>query len=191
LISSDIAKAMMADGPRAAALSLGAVLVICWLAFRGSGVKGRLGVHRARLRMSMASMASLFVGVLLTLGLVAWTGERLNFSNFVALPITFGVSADYAINMLRRYQAEPQSSLAVALSRTGGAVVLCSAATIIGYGSLIMAQNRALFSFGVLAIAGELMCLATAVIGLPAALSFWQRRSRAGSAAAPLSTAPN
>jgi predicted RND superfamily exporter protein len=76
----------------------------------------------------------------------------------------------------------------VALSSTGGAVILCSAATIIGYGSLIMAQNRALFSFGVLAIAGELMCLATAVIGLPAALSLWQRRTREPSAA-PLSAA--
>ena len=179
LISSDIAKAMMADGPRASALSLGAVLLICWFAFRRAGdsaAASQLGHDRTGLRLSLASMASLFVGVLLTLGLVAWSGERLNFSNFVALPITFGVSADYAINMLRRYQSEPRTSLALALSRTGGAVALCSAATVIGYASLIMAQNRALFSFGVLAIAGELMCLATAVIGLPAALSLWQRR---------------
>jgi predicted RND superfamily exporter protein len=194
LISSDIAKAMMADGPRASALSLGAVLLICWFAFRRSDPDSRrrvrLGYDRMGVGLSLASMVSLFVGVLLTLGLVAWSGERLNFSNFVALPITFGVSADYAINMLRRYQAEPQSSLAVTLSRTGGAVALCSAATVIGYGSLIMAQNRALFSFGVLAIAGELMCLATAVIGLPAALSFWQRRTREAPAG-PLSAASN
>lgn len=180
LISSDIAKAMMADGPRASLLSLGAVLVICLFAFRQPEQVASAKASRSRtgLRLSATSMASLFVGVLLTLGLVAWTGEKLNFSNFVALPITFGVSADYAINMLRRYQAEPKSSLAVALSRTGGAVALCSAATIIGYASLIMAQNRALFSFGVLAIAGELMCLATAVIGLPAALAYWQRLTR-------------
>lgn len=172
LISSDIAAAMMADGPRASAFSLAAVLVICVFAFRGA------------FAFSLSSIVSLFVGVLLTLGLVAWTGEKLNFSNFVALPITFGISADYAINMLRRYQAE-RASLAVALSRTGGAVVLCSISTIIGYGSLVMAQNRALFSFGTLAIIGELMCLSTAVIGLPAALALWQRRSRHRRDAAP------
>ena len=32
--------------------------------------------------------------------------RKLNFSNFVALPITFGISADYSINMLRRFQSE-------------------------------------------------------------------------------------
>jgi len=102
--------------------------------------------------------------------------------------ITFGVAADYSINMLQRYQTEPHSSLELTLSRTGGAVALCSASTIIGYASLIMAQNQALFSFGVLAIAGELMCLSAAVIGLPAVLALRQRRNR--EARGELSTAP-
>ncbi|HZO12580.1 MAG TPA: MMPL family transporter [Polyangiaceae bacterium] len=163
LLSSDIANAIRADGPRATLVSLLAVLGICAVAFRS-------------LRLSLAAMASLFAGVTLMLGGLAWTGERLHFSNFVALPITFGIAADYSINILKRYQGEGRLRLDTALAATSGAVTLCSATTIIGFGSLLIAQNRALFSFGVFAVTGELTCLTTAVIVLPAALHLVLRR---------------
>lgn len=166
LLSSDIASAMRGDGPRATVLSLAAVLGICIFAFRSVG-------------LSLAAVASLFVGVLLMLGGLSWTGAKLNFSNFVALPITFGIAADYSINMLKRFQADGRFDLESALSATGGAVALCSATTIIGFGSLLVAQNQALFSFGVFAVAGELACLGTAIIALPAALSLKKPRSKA------------
>lgn len=169
LLASDIAKAMVSDGPRATALALAVVIVICALAFRSLG-------------LSVAAITSLGTGVVLMLGAMAWTGERLNFSNFVALPITFGVGADYAINMLKRYQLGKAGSLDAALASTGGAVVLCSATTIIGFGSLLVAQNRALFSFGLFAVTGELTCLVAAVVFLPAVLSWFEARSRRGAA---------
>jgi predicted RND superfamily exporter protein len=58
---------------------------------------------------------------------------------------------------------------------TGRAVALCSATTIIGYGSLLLARNQALFSFGLLAVLGEICCLSVAVVALPAALSTARR----------------
>jgi len=42
--------------------------------------------------------------------------------------------------------------------------------TVIGFGSLLVAQNGALFSFGELAVTGELTCLLTAVLAVPAYL---------------------
>jgi predicted RND superfamily exporter protein len=42
--------------------------------------------------------------------------------------------------------------------------------TILGYSSLLVAQNRGLFLFGFLAVLGELTCLTAAVVVLPAAL---------------------
>src|SRR5690606_13925247 len=44
LLSSDLARAMMLDGPRAALSSFAAVVVICWLAFRGQ--TSRVGIAR-------------------------------------------------------------------------------------------------------------------------------------------------
>ena len=68
--------------------------------------------------------------------------------------------------------------LKVEFDGTGRAVALCSFTTIIGYGSLLLARNQALFSFGVLAVLGEICCLAVAVVALPAALAFTAARAR-------------
>jgi predicted RND superfamily exporter protein len=57
-----------------------------------------------------------------------------------------------------------------ALVETGGAVFLCSVTTIVGYATLIIADNLALVSFGKLAILGELTCVAAALFLLPATL---------------------
>jgi predicted RND superfamily exporter protein len=62
---------------------------------------------------------------------------------------------------------------------TGGAVALCSLTTILGYASLLIARNQALFSFGVLAVLGEVACLAAALLALPAVLR-WRELARLG-----------
>jgi predicted RND superfamily exporter protein len=133
-------------------------------------------VTRQAWAFSGMSVGALLLGILFMLGLLAWSGEKLNFSNFVALPITFGIAADYSINMLRRYQAEDKS-LGDPLAHTSGALALCSACTVIGWGALLLVQNRALFSFGVFAIVGELTSLATAVLAVPAVLGWFTSAS--------------
>ena len=47
---------------------------------------------------------------------------------------------------------------------------LCSLTTIIGYSSLLLAKNRALYLFGLTAVLGEVACLTAAVVALPALL---------------------
>lgn len=173
LLSADLVTAMNRDGPRSSAVALGFVLLICAVAFRS-------------LRMSALAIVSLGFGVAIMLGAMAWTGQKLNFSNFVALPITFGIAADYAINVLKRFQLEADRPLAErvhsAIAHTGGAVALCSVTTIIGFGSLLVAQNQALFSFGLFAVTGEVACLLTAVLSLPAMLMWinFRRSTEAG-----------
>jgi predicted RND superfamily exporter protein len=155
LLSSDIIDAMERDGPRSTAIALGTALVVTLLAFRTLG-------------LSLLAISSLTLGVVLMLGGAAWSGERINFSNLIALPSTFGIAADYSINVLKRYQSG--ATLRESVANTGGAVALCSVTTVIGYGSLLVAENRALFSFGALAVAGELSGLVSAILLLPAYL---------------------
>jgi uncharacterized protein len=56
-------------------------------------------------------------------------------------------------------------------------VALCSLTTVIGYSSLLVARNQALISFGLLAVLGEVACLATALLALPAVLR-WRELAR-------------
>jgi hypothetical protein len=44
--------------------------------------------------------------------------------------------------------------------------------TVAGWGTLLLAENQALFSFGLFAISGELTSLGAAVLALPAVLAW-------------------
>ncbi len=100
-------------------------------------------------------------------GLSMAAGVKLNFANFIAYPITFGIGVDYSVNVVARALDDGRDDMLHAVATTGGAVALCSATTVIGYSSLLLAQNRALLLFGLLAVLGEIACLAAAIVALP------------------------
>src|SRR5208282_4161706 len=95
---------------------------------------------------------------------------KVNFANFIAFPITFGIGVDYSVNLVMRYIQDGERDPSDAVRSVGGAVALCSMTTILGYSSLLMAENRALFLFGLVAVMGEVCCLSTALVLLPAVL---------------------
>ncbi len=92
------------------------------------------------------------------------------------MPITFGIGAEYGLNVAARHRQDRDMLKAVV--STGSAVAVCSWTTIVGYGSLLAASNRALQGFGVMAILGELACISAAIIALPA-LMLWRERRKA------------
>jgi predicted RND superfamily exporter protein len=161
IVSSEILATLQREALPTTALAFAGVAVVTLLASR-------------RLKSAVLVLVALLSGVALMTGAIVALDARLNFLSFLALPITFGIGVEYAVNVLARHEAEPASTGRV-VSNTGSAVALCSLTTIIGYGSLLLAQNRALFSFGVLAVLGEIACVAVAVIVLPAVLHLLSR----------------
>jgi hypothetical protein len=161
-VSADIIASMRADGPRVTlAAFAGAVLVVLAL---------------FRLRASTALViGSLVAGILWMAGAMLGLRIKLNFSNFIAFPITFGIGVEYAVNVMNRHETDGQRDILEAVRTTGAAVALCSATTIIGYSSLLVASNQALFLFGLLAVLGEGTCLLAALVALPALVSWRQR----------------
>jgi predicted RND superfamily exporter protein len=105
---------------------------------------------------------------------------KINFLNFIALPITFGIGVDYGVNVFQRYLLErknrKQHVIIPVIKQTGGAVMLASLTTVIGYGSLVIASNQAFVSFGTLAVMGEITCITAAVLSLPAFLLYQERK---------------
>jgi hypothetical protein len=130
-----------------------------------------------RRRAALLVLSILVMGVVWMVGAAAVAHERVNFLNFIALPITFGIGVDYGVNILLRYEKEGEGRIVRAVQATGGAVALCSMTTILGYGALLVADNRALRSFGGLAILGEIATLAAALLVMPAFLA-WREQVR-------------
>jgi predicted RND superfamily exporter protein len=123
----------------------------------------------------VAVLAALSVGVAwVVLGMVV-AGARIHFFNFIALPITFGIGVDYAVNVVQRYDAEGRRGILDVLRSAGGPVILCSLTTTLGYLALLRSINQAIRSLGLLAVMGEVACLLAAVLVLPAALVLRER----------------
>jgi predicted RND superfamily exporter protein len=162
VLTADILRSMGTDGPLASLLALCGVIATVLLLFRRSIATPFV-------------IGSLVVGVLWMLAATMALGVKINFINLIAFPITFGIGVDYAVNVMGRYLQDGRGDVTAAIKATGGAVGLCSATTIIGYSSLLVAQNRGLFLFGLVAVLGEITCLTTAVAMLPAALLVYQR----------------
>jgi hypothetical protein len=163
VIFADLLSLLKHDSPRATVASFVGVFLVVLLMFRG-------------LRPSIFVSAALIAGTALMLGLMAALDIKINFFNFMALPMTFGIGVDYAINLFQRYLEEGRGGIDKALRRTGSAVFLCSLTTIIGYLTLIVGDSRALMSLGALAILGELTCLMAALLGLPVLISYVESR---------------
>jgi uncharacterized membrane protein YdfJ with MMPL/SSD domain len=164
VIFADILATVLRDIPRtvllAFVMTLGAVLLVF-----------RRGIQ------PLLVMASLLVGLGWVVLAMRYLDLKLNFFNFVALPVSFGIGVDYAVNLVQRYSAEPERGALGALRSTGGAVVLCSLTASLGYLALLGSVNQAIRSLGLLAMLGEIGCLLAATLVLPAYLH-WQERER-------------
>jgi predicted RND superfamily exporter protein len=162
-LTSDILSNVEHDGPRVTLLAFLGVVVVTIALFRWR-------------RTTAYVLVSLVVGVLWLLAATMFLGIKINFANFIAFPITFGIGIDYSVNIVARYERE--RDILGAVRSTGAAVGLCSLTTILGYSSLLLAENRALYLFGLLAVLGEVACLTTATVVLPAVLTALPRLGR-------------
>jgi len=162
-IFAEIVRSMQRDGPLATLVSFLAVVLVVLVA-------------TSSWRGAVAVLASLVVGVAFTLGEASLSGLKLNFFNFIALPITFGIGSEYPFNVFDRTRLLA-GDVSSALRLSGGAVALCSYTTTVGYSSMLVSDQRALQSFGRLAMTGEIACVAAALVFLPALLHLVLRRN--------------
>lgn len=172
ILSADIIESITRDGLTATTLSFVAVALLTAL------------VMRSR-RHATWVIASLVLGTVWMGGALGLFALKLNFVNFAVLPITFGIGIDYAVNLYERYRELGPGHAAEALASSGGAVALCSLTTIIGYSALLVADNQAIFSFGLTAVLGEITCLSAALVALPALLILRDRRAARVAAESP------
>jgi len=165
LVFSDLISIIKEDAPVLTAASLVAVIVLVLIMLRS-------------LKKSAVIIISLLWAVLVMMGAAAFLGIKVNFFNFIVLPLTFGIGVDYAVNMAMRIRQEWPDGVARAIRHTGPAVILCSTTTIIGYFVLTTANNQALATFGTAAVIGEVACIVAAVLLVPASIVWyaaWRR----------------
>jgi predicted RND superfamily exporter protein len=166
VIFADILRSSLFDMPRSILLSLLLTGVTVVALFR-------------KRRPVAIVLGSLALALVWMLGALAAADVRLSFINLIALPITFGIGVDYPVNVYGRYAQDPQGGILSAMRGAGGAVLLCSLTTSLGYLALLRAHNQAVRSLGAVAVLGEVSCVVAALLVLPAVVAWMSRRRNA------------
>ena len=109
-------------------------------------------------------------GSIWTVGVMELIGLKLNMANLVILPLILGVGVVNGIHITHRYREEEDKHASVLGKSTGQAVVLSSFTTMIGFGSLMVADHSGVCSLGLVLTIGVFNCLIASITFLPALL---------------------
>ncbi len=115
-------------------------------------------------------------GGVYTLGLMDLVGVQFNLANLVILPLIIGIGVVDGVHIVHRYRETPEDGTNVIAKSTGLSVVLTSLTTIVGFGSLMVADHRGVYSLGLLLSLGVGSCLLTSVTLLPALMKWFHAR---------------
>ena len=122
------------------------------------------------LRTVLFILLPVFVGSIWTLGIMDVLGLKLNMANLVILPLILGIGVVNGIHITHRYREEKDKNAVVLGKSTGQAVVLSSLTTMIGFGSMMVADHYGVYSLGLVLSLGVLCCLIASITFLPALL---------------------
>lgn len=110
------------------------------------------------------------VGSIWTVGLMKIVGIPFNMANLIILPLISGIGLVNGIHIVHRHREDPNGGVSVLSTSTGQGVVMSSFATMIGFGSLMVANHRGIHSLGLLLTLGIGSSLLASVTLLPAML---------------------
>ena len=109
-------------------------------------------------------------GSIWTMGIMELTGLKLNMATLVILPLILGIGVVNGIHITHRYREEKDKNSVVLGKSTGQAVILSSLTTMIGFGSMMVADHYGVFSLGLVLTLGVFCCLVASITFLPALL---------------------
>jgi uncharacterized protein len=130
-----------------------------------------------QLTPTLASLSPLAVAIAWVWGGMALLEIKYNPGNIIAFPLVLGIGVDAGVHIVHRWEQEGRGRITEVIRHTGFAVFMSTATTMIGFGALSFASNRALASLGVVLLLGVGACLVTATVLLPAWLHTLKRDS--------------
>jgi predicted RND superfamily exporter protein len=133
------------------------------------------------LRDTLLMLVPAFGGGLVLLGIMALAGIELNPVNLIALPLVFAIGIDngiYLVSDCRRQIAEQRDQYEMS-PETFSSVLVTSLTSIAGFGSLLIAAHRGIFSMGLMLSIGVASCLIVAVMLMPSLLTLIARHQPA------------
>ena len=125
---------------------------------------------------TLLAMIPMGVGLVGLFGVLGWLSIPLNAANMIVLPLIVGIGIDDGVHVVHDWIRQPgRYQLG---NSTATAIVITSATTMIGFGSLMLAQHQGLRSLGQVLTLGVATCMLASLLLLPAVLSLIPRSRR-------------
>ena len=152
---------------RASAFSLVLVLMLLILDF-------------ADVRKALFALAPVLVGMGWMVGIYGIFGIRINVATIVVMPLILGIGIDAGVHMMHRWEINSRAHGGRArvdemIAGTGGAVVLSSLTTIVGFAGLLLGKHLGMVQLGLTMVIGIACTLVSSVVVLPALLILFNR----------------
>lgn len=126
-------------------------------------------------RLMLLTSVPLLLGVTWAFGLMTLAGYRFSLISVSILPVVLGIGIDDGIYIVNRYRFLGDRDVVHAFHDTGRAVVTTSLTTMVGFGSMALADYPGLVGAGLFAFVGIGACLVSAVTVLPALMELFGR----------------
>ncbi len=129
------------------------------------------------LKLALAAVASLVVGLVFTAAFAALTVGRLNLISVAFAVLYIGLGVDFAIHYCLRYRElleggeESRRALEYTATSVGGALFLCAVSTAVGFFAFIPTDYRGIAELGWISGFGMFISFATTITVTPSLLS--------------------
>jgi uncharacterized protein len=149
------------------------------LAYAFALVAGIAALMIRRVRETVLAMVPLILGTLWTVGIMHLAGLTFNLVNVWALPLIIGSAAEYGVNIvLRSLESEAHGDGRWLARSTVMGVVFNGLTTLAGFGSLLVAHHRGVWSLGLLLVIGSATTLIASLVVLPTLVRLGGERRR-------------
>jgi len=140
-------------------------------------VTGAIGlvVDAGNVRNALLAFLVPIAGGLMMFGIFALAHVDLNPANLLVLPLVLGIGVNYGVHVMHDYRN--QKGAYQMSSSVFSTLVLTSLTSIVGFGSMMIASHRGLFTLGLALAIGIASCLFVALVLVPSLLSVMTSRS--------------
>jgi predicted RND superfamily exporter protein len=104
------------------------------------------------LKYATLSILPMAMTVVSMLGIMGWTGFKLDVVNIIAVPLIVGIGIDDGVHIIHRYRIE--KNLFKTIRSTGKAITLTTLTTMAAFGTLMLSKYRGFVHFSMLITTG-------------------------------------
>jgi predicted RND superfamily exporter protein len=133
------------------------------------------------LRDGILAMMPPVLGGVTMFGVLGLLGVNLNAANLICLPLILGIGVENGVHVVHDFRR--QSGSYIPTPSMINANVMTSLTTMIGFGSMMVAAHRGLYSLGLVLTVGVACSLFVSLVLLPSILTLLARRAEAGAGA--------